>query len=298
MSPLSLRVLLSSLYQRSFGDAEEELKNVVKFGKKSEILQAQSDDLKHITQDSNIVNLVNKVYLKRPGVVNDGFKTILDSLKTAIELVSFANGSAVAARMNKWVEKQTKGLIKNLVPTDAVKPHNSLFLINTLYFKAHWLHPFSNSSTYTSTFKNYNGGEQEIEMMSQFGEVNIANSKILRARILELPYTKKSNIVYWAILPNTGVSIKDVADNLNYTIVNNIKTNFNKRRASISIPKHEIEFDVDGKNILENLGLKAIFKNNELNLLKQQPSLNVDQIKQKSKIIVNTDGTEAASGSC
>lgn len=291
-------MLLSSLYQSSSANTEDELRNSVKLGPKSELLKVQSEDVNHITKGSN-VKIANKMYITHEGVLSDSFKNVVSNTKSSIEQVDFSQGSILANQMNAWVEEQTNGLIKNLVSSDSIKSNIELFLVNTIYFKARWLQAFSKNEVFPGNFKSYSGQTQQTDMMTIFTSFNYTKLDSINSEIVELPYIAGSNYVYWGILPKEGETIKNVADHLNSKTLNDIKTAFRETRMFVNIPKYEVELETDAVSVMKNLGVQTIFSNDaKLNLLEGKPSLKVDQIKQKAKIIVDTDGTEAAAGSC
>lgn len=293
-----MRLLLSSLYQSSSANTEDELKKSLKLGPKLETSKLQNENVVHLTKNSN-VKIANKMYITKSGVLTETFETVLSNIKSYIEQVDFSQGQALASHINAWVEERTNGLIKNLVSSDTITSETELFLINTIYFKARWLHQFSRDSVYKSSFKSYNGQIQQADMMNIFSSFNYTKSEKLNSEIVELPYTIESNYKFWAILPEDGTSIKNVADKLNFISLKDIYNEFAEIEMFLDIPKYEIELETDAISVLKNLGVKSIFTHDaSLNLLEGNSALKVDKIKQKAKITVDTDGTEAAAGSC
>lgn len=294
-SPYALRVLLSVLYQISSGSTQSELCDRVRLVDKPEMLAIQKRSISRFAASPN-VNLVNKVYITNESHPTSTFSSILRDLGSSVEQVDFTKSLEVAETMNKWVESETNGLIKNLVSPSSIDSETSLFLLNTLYFKAKWLDPFPEQSTYKGTFFGYDGVNYQTDFMSQWNEYKMATA--IDSEILEIPYEAGSNFVIWMILPNENHEIGEITQKLDRQLITNIDAAFEKTDAIVMLPLFVTEMDIDGKTLLTNLGIKSMFQNGELDMLEDHPPMIVDEVRQKVKIIVNSDGTEAASGTC
>lgn len=54
--------------------------------------------------------------------------------------------------INQWVSDRTRGHIQNLIPQDGIGTSTRLALVNAIYTKAEWAHPFERSDTWNQTF--------------------------------------------------------------------------------------------------------------------------------------------------
>ena len=90
--------------------------------------------------------------------------------------------------VNIWVEKETNGLIKELLPLGSVDSLTSLIFANALYFRGAWNEKFDVSKTKDYDFHLLNGSSVKVPFMTsnkkQFIEV-YDDFKVLR-----LPYKK------------------------------------------------------------------------------------------------------------
>jgi serpin B len=119
-----------------------------------------------------------------------------------------------AAQINEWVSKATKGKIKQIV--EEIDPEIALYLVNTIYFKAHWVGEFDKEATKEQDFTTSNGSKIKSQMMTK-NSLNkyYENEKV---QMVTLPYAS-SNLHserMIVILPKgkTKEDLDYVADNL------------------------------------------------------------------------------------
>ena len=75
---------------------------------------------------------------------------------------------------------------------------------------------------------------------------------------------------------------------------NNIEPDFNNRQGTLMLPKFKLEYAVRLNGPLEILGMKRAFSNSaEFSAMAEEP-LFISEVKQKSYVAVDEEGTEAA----
>ena len=80
--------------------------------------------------------------------------------------VDFKLDATGAERLiNDWVEKQTNGRIKDLIPPGCLSPLTRLVLANAIYFKGTWAAPFSEDDTRPLPFTSPGGAVREAPTM-------------------------------------------------------------------------------------------------------------------------------------
>ncbi|KAM0001272.1 putative Serpin family protein [Helianthus debilis subsp. tardiflorus] len=72
----------------------------------------------------------------------------------------------VADEVNLWAEKQTNGLIKQLLPANSVNNLTWLIFANAIYFKGSWLEKFNRSSTADADFHLLDGSTITVPFMT------------------------------------------------------------------------------------------------------------------------------------
>lgn len=293
-----MRILLSVLYEVASNVSLTELQqnayfNVDKYA--NNVIMKQNIDR---IFESDSVSLANKIYVRNGSELNESFKQIVGDYKSEIEQVDFNQTVEVTDEINDWVAERTNGLIQNLVEKSSITSDTELFLVNALYFKGYWADPFGKDSITNQSFTFSDKTVHSIHFMSRYGGYRQGHNDDLKLFTIELPYKPGSNFVFWIILPHESSSIEEVKDSLTGDVILNLNSKLVPRRVILNLPIFEIETVVDAKEILRELGMNEIFNAGVLNLLKNSNQLKIDQVKQKNRISVNTEGTEAASASC
>ena len=102
----------------------------------------------------------------------------------------------------------------------------------------------------------------------------------------------------YVLLPNEGVKIEEVIDAVDSRSWEYAKIRMTQRKVDLKLPAFETETDMNLKGIMNSLGIQRAFDPDsaEFNEMITNPNGNVylGLIKQKSKIIVSEEGTEAA----
>lgn len=87
-----------------------------------------------------------------------------------IEVLNFESKPEEArCYINKFVEKTTKGIIKDLLPPKYITPKTISVLVNTAFFKGDWTSPFQREATKKKFFYKNIHTPVYVEMMKQQG---------------------------------------------------------------------------------------------------------------------------------
>ncbi|XP_065368847.1 serine protease inhibitor 42Dd-like, partial [Calliphora vicina] len=300
-SPISLQILLSFIYTISDGKLYDELRH---------ILAEPSNDRLHVANaiqkliNSPLFNtapttliMANKLYYDhRFGPVNDNVRSlVVNNFASELEQIDFQDPHKAAYIINSWVSDNTNHLIRDIIAPSTITPNTNAVILNSLYFKSDWLNKFSIYDTKLAQFHLSRETQVAVEMMSTEDIFQYGDFGDLRAYVLELPY-KTSNLTMMLILPHEIDGLLGVEHKLSHYSWEMLSQQLRSEVVSVKIPKFKIEFDVDMMRPLQRLGLNALFnKDGKINIFKdQQFPISVDQVKHKTYISVNEDGTEAA----
>ena len=213
--------------------------------------------------------------------------------RTTLSRVDFSESADVAREINNFVEDTTDGLIKEVAQEQDFNELTKLVLINAMYFKAKWLHPFNQARTNPMKFKI----REELEVEYPFGMFLKANLQMadltddgFGARILELPY-ENENFRMLLILPNEKIEDLDL-DKLDY---DKMDRKMVSASTNVILPRFTIEFEAAVKDTLLKMGIEEVFVPGSANLKDiSNDELHVEKIQHKAKIEVNEEGSEAA----
>ena len=207
--------------------------------------------------------------------------------------------------INRWVDDKTNGLIDKMLdrPLDEMA---RLALFNTVYFKGKWEFPFDANDTHKEDF--YLDREQRTAEQVQMMNLYRTDLDYLATDFAEgviLPYQKNNggedneNLVFVALKPTGDGDVRDVYAKLTSEVINSILVNRQTETVNVKMPKFEITFDKELNGALSNMGLSSCFDIEKANFdrlgkIQDDNNLYISLVRQKAKIIVDEEGTEAA----
>ncbi|KAJ4840996.1 hypothetical protein Tsubulata_042849 [Turnera subulata] len=212
-------------------------------------------------------------------------------------------GEQARKEVNLWIEKHTKGRIRNLLPTGCFSDSDAaIVLASALYFKAKWCVPFDTSKTEIEDFHLLDGQTIKVPTMKMKGKsFHFASFKGFQ--VLRMSY-RSADYKYFSmyfLLPHKRDGLKQMLERLNSDpslLVGNLGTReapFTK----IWIPKLKFSYQLEARNVMEDLGLVLPFKpSGEFTKMvvsaPDSEKLCISDIIHKSCIEVNEEGSKAA----
>jgi len=167
-----------------------------------------------------------------------------------------------------------------------------MVLINAIYFKGDWSRPFDKQKTTQKPFYSANGGSKQHPMMAQQGEYRYADTNLFQG--VMLPYGEGRRMSMVILLPKKSSSLTELQRNLTAENWEQWMMQFRNRQGSIQIPRFKLEYDVELRSVLSQLGMANAFTNGaNFSNLSQVPT-KINRVKHKTFVEVNEEGTEAA----
>jgi len=304
LSPVSAYVALSMVGIGAQSGTKEEFDAVL--GDYSDIT-AICDNLMTTlptSSDNTTVTLANSAWINDTFTVYDSWLADIDSRMHSEVFHTNLSDPAIVGNVNEWVRRNTNGLIETMAdrPFDA---NTSLVLFNTIYFKAKWENSFASESVYEDTFYLDEGNELNAQMMHKESMMEYIVNDFAEGVIL--PYKNAEdgdgNFAFVALKPvDENENIRDTYNELTDTVIDDMIVNKQMLQVNLKLPKFEISFDRELNKSLENMGLKSAFDAvsadfsgiGENGLVQSENNLYIDLVRQKAKIIVDEEGTEAA----
>ncbi|XP_052859755.1 uncharacterized protein LOC128267006 [Anopheles cruzii] len=300
LSPISIKAMLALLYEGSgtLSETQRDLYRTLS-GENPQAISKLSDDLlRYKSQQGSGLLIADRVYHDNSIEVKQKFLSIIGAHYNATtEAVNFGDAISAASQINRWIAQNTGGLIEDVVRSDALRD-TLLLLINTIYFKGTWSVPFQLNATAERPF--YTSGRQgtgKATFMKQRDHVfHYRRSEQLGAQFLRLPY-HSSHLSMIVILPDEQVTLGQLLQRLTAASVHQELARLEEEEIEVELPKFTIRYASPLRECLENLGLGRVFTDQaELTLISRGNAtpLKVSTILQKSCILVDEQGTEAA----
>lgn len=206
---------------------------------------------------------------------------------TAPQSVDFRQPSAVEA-INTWVSAHTQGVIPHVLTE--LPPQTLLALVNAIYLKAAWLHPFKPAATAPAPFH----GEREsssMAFMQQTEELHYSHGKGYAA--VDLPY-RASTLSLLVVLP-VGQSVATLQRRLDPSQLARIVRGLAPRPVRLSVPRFHLATHIELDSSLESLGMPDAFsaRANFSGITKAQ-ALQLGVVDHAADFTVEEQGTIAA----
>ncbi|KAL3732778.1 hypothetical protein ACJRO7_022320 [Eucalyptus globulus] len=306
-SPLSIHAVLGLIAAGSAVPTRAQLLSFLKAESAGHLHSLASQLVAVVLADGSAaggprVSFANGVWVDQSLPLRPSFKQVVDvSYKAVTNLADFKTKAVeVTSEVNTWAEKETSGLIKEVLPAGSVDSSTRLIFANALYFKGAWSEKFDSSKTKDNDFFLLNGNSVQVPFMTSYKPFLTSKNKQIVGvyngfKILGLPYKKgedKRHFSMYLFLPDARDGLPALVDHLPY----------NKMEVGeFRIPRFKISFGFEASKDLKKLGLELPFSGGGgLTEMVDSPegrNLYVSSIFQKSFIEVNEEGTEAAAAS-
>lgn len=199
--------------------------------------------------------------------------------------------SKTAGEINKWVDKNTDGMIKDVV--DKVPQNAMMYLINALAFDAEWRDIYDNRQIKDGKFTKENGMEQDVSLMYSTEGEYIEDENTTGF----VKYYADSKYAFIALLPEEGMSMEDYVNSLDAEKLENLISNKRKVHVNAAIPKFKSEYSANLKEVLKDMGMEDVFDSERADLsgigYSTDGNLYVEDVLHKTFIEVDEKGTKA-----
>jgi serpin B len=295
ISPFSVSAALQMVGNGAAGETKKEMQRVLKTDglESSELNEA----IKRLNQSFNsqsdvTLNLANGIWFQKEFHLKQGFVSH-SKYFFGVEPAGIDFSSPKSARIiNDWAVEKTRGKIKDLVQFP-FPPLTRLVLANAIYFKGKWAKPFEKSETKPRPFYLTSGEMKQTPMMRQSRKFSYQEAEGFQA--VRLAYLGERYQMY-VFLPTTNSTLqKLLADFDGQSWTNSILPRFSNRKGALVLPKFKVQYEVKLNEALEHLGMKRAFDRDTADFSAMaDAAISVDEVKQKSFVEINEEGTEAA----
>ena len=303
-SPLSITYVLGMVNDAAIGDTEKELEQTLGFHKGG--IKAVNDYCKKLIDglpkvDNKVtLDIANAIFLNKDYALKQQFQQDMqDYYDAKAEALDFSSPQTLE-HINGWCNDKTKGMIPKIL--DEVNPYTVSYLLNAIYFKADWASKFDSKNTKEETFTTETGSTT-LPMMHQYVLISYLKTNTYSAVIL--PYGNS----LWnmtVMLPEEGATTDDIIKEVAQSSVLNNRgwcgtggNVFQGYEVDLKLPRFETASDTDELGLVElmkKMGIKQAFDSDfaEIPNMCEDRNLYISMMRQKAKIKVNEEGSEAA----
>jgi serpin B len=293
LSPSSIAIALSMAYNGASGSTQQEMAKTLELqGMSLPEINSAYATLKGLLENPDPqvqLTIANSLWANQQATLQPNFiQSIQDLYKAPVKKLDFEDGAS-ANTINKWVEDSTRGKITKIV--EQIPPEQVLFLINAIYFKGQWSSKFDKSQTAKHPFRLISGEQKQHPMMSQTGEYKYYENDQFQA--VSLPYGEDGKISFYIFLPKQESDLPTFYENLNFDKWEKWISQLRNRDGFIRLPRFKTDYDVTLNDALKALGMSEAFSN-QANFSGIGNHVKISQVKHKTFVEVNEEGTEAS----
>ena len=296
-SPYSISAALAMTYEGAKGETKDEIKSVFHFPEDSTLRPNFAKIYNDINKNEEDYELRtgNALWVQKDYPFLEDYINIVEKYYGGkVSNLDFVKETEKSRQtINSFIEEQTNGKIKDLIPKGVLDYLTRLVLTNAIYFKGTWQWEFNPKNTEEVDFKITPTDIVKVPMMymkPEKAKFNYADLEDLQ--ILELPY-KGEKISMLILLP------KDNLEDIQPLTIEKLKEWKSQTKEEtldeIYLPKFEFDTKYFMKEILSDMGMPTAFEMDaDFSGMDGTKSLYIKEVIHQAYVKVDEKGTEAA----
>jgi serpin B len=299
-SPASLSTSLAMTYAGAGGQTAEQMARVLHFRLPQEKLHPAFGELRRYwdvegTERDYRLSVANRLWGQEGFHFVTGFLAVTrEHYGAELAQVDFVRRTDQAIqRINAWVDEQTQGKIRDLVPPGVLDAMTRLVLTNAIYFKGDWTEPFRKEATQVAPFRISASQLADVPLMYQQDDFRYWAGDSLK--VLELPYGK-GDLAMLVLLPDAIEGLSTLEAKLSTDNLSRWQSGLRKREVRVHLPRFKLDSQFQLADVLKAMGMTRAFTHGEADLsgMSNEEELFVSVVIHKASVDVNEEGTEAA----
>lgn len=296
VSPYSIASALGLACQAAQGPAAQELLGLLTGGdpdiaKQADLLRAAATLDEGGRQETPVLAVANTLWAWDQLPVHDDFTADLAGWPGASTKVApfVADPEGARRAINADIAETTRDLIPELLPPGSVDADTVASLVNALYLKAAWQHPFRDAATRDEQFHSP-GGPRRVAMMRQSERLGYAKRD--GWQVVELPGA--GGVTVTVLLPD-GDLVQQEPD-LDAAKLAGLLDAPRRVQVDLRLPKIGLDRPADLTGALKRLGVHTLFQAGEapLGRLTPDPRAYVSAVQHQSVLKLDEQGLEGA----
>ena len=292
VSPFSLQCALGMLSNGAAEDTRDEILHTLGLSQYSqEEVNAYFRKLiegLHTVNSAITVKTANSVWGNAGVPLKEDFqKTNIENYAATVSQLDFSDPSAVD-KINAWCNQTTEGLIPSIL--DEVNPTATVYLLNSLYFKARWESEFAPEKTQEGDFSALSGKMVKADFMQTQRMAAYVENEWFTST--SLSYQNDSYAIR-LILPQPEIGINQVLQALSESD-GNLWKNVVLADINLKMPRFTLENKMNLIPVLQTLGMKKAFTNEADFSSMSDIATYISLVQQATRLKVDEEGSEGA----
>lgn len=306
-SPFSIFSVFQSAQKGAAGDTKAEMDALV--GPDESLVIPELKQPSYKRKDVVALNVANRLYVHSTLEENENFQKFKEQLgkEASAETLDFADSTAAASQINKFVAQETRNHITDLIDASSLNEDTRLVLVNALFFKAPWAEQFKEESTKSDVFTTPSGPKEVPFMNGVLKRSPMLITLKDEVSAVAVPYSD-SRLRFYVFMPDDLSSfeskmakspefLEDIVADMELTALERAY----EEEIHLKMPKFKLaaeENRLDLKDLFQSLGATSMFDESKADFsgITGDRDLSVSDFVHQADIIVNEEGTEAAAG--
>lgn len=306
-SPNSIAHTLGIVMAGAGGKTEEQIRQVLMIDSDKDyskfninnLFKKTFNKLFNVSRIEDIESLMaNVLFLQEDFSVNAEYiKNVSKFYDTELQWTDFSQSHVAANIINSWVNHTTRGYVDHIIKPSDLGGLTRMVIANAIYFQSKW--KFEMISRGKQTFYGTNGpadvdviGDPKYTLKYKFKE---------NVHQISIPYMNDA-AEFIIMMPDDEKEMKRFSTRNN--LISYLRTlpeeteRWRTREVNLTMPKFEIEQELDLKVILNQMGVRDLFDQHAADLSGiSDTDLYVSSFTHKAKVTVDEKGTTAAAAS-
>lgn len=292
VSPFSLQCALGMLSNGANGETHDEILYTLGLSQYSQeevnVYFKKLIEGLHTVNSAITVKTSNSVWGNAGVPLKDDFQKMnIENYFAMVSQLDFSDPSAVD-QINAWCNQTTEGLISSIL--DEVNPTATVYLLNSLYFKARWESEFAPEKTQEGDFNTSSGKVVKADFMQTQRMAAYVENEWFTSTSLSY---QNDSYVMRLILPQPEISIDQVLQALSESD-ENLWKNTILADINLKMPRFALENKLDLVSTLQALGMEKVFTNEADFSSMSDISTYISLVQQATRLKVDEDGSEGA----
>ena len=292
VSPFSLQCALGMLSNGANGETHDEILYTLGLSQYSqEEVNAYFKKLiegLHTVNSAITVKTANSVWGNAGVSLKDDFQKMnIENYSAMVSQLDFSDPSAVD-QINAWCNQTTEGLIPSIL--DEVNPTATVYLLNSLYFKARWESEFAPEKTQEGDFNTSSGKVVKADFMQTQRMAAYVENEWFTSTSLSY---QNDSYAMRLILPQPEISIDQVLQALSESD-ENLWKNTILADINLKMPRFTLENKMNLIPALQALGMKKAFTNEAVFSSMSDIATYISLVQQATRLKVDEEGSEGA----
>lgn len=295
-SPVNAYIGLSMMVEITEGETKQQVLDMFGVQDADELRKQVSAVWESVYQDNSneICVLANSLWLEKGLQYNQETMDVLGYHYYASVYQGDLGSNQINRDIAAWINNNTGKFLEDSTKNIQLDPETIMALYSTLYFQARWQNEFSEKNNSDGVFYMPEGESQTVYMNKKEAMMDYYWGDNFSAVNMYL----KNGCDMWFILPDEGMTVKDVLDNGTYMdmLLSSKWENSKFMKVNLSVPKFDVSSTMDLADGLENMGMTNVFNQEfgEYTNLTSDSPIWLTGANQSVRVQIDEEGVKAA----